>query len=404
MVNNAKTGIRENLPQFLLLVLINGFVGAMVGMERSIFPEYADTIFGVTSYTAMLSFIAAFGLSKALTNYFTGIIMERFGRKKPLVFGWIIALPVPFLLIYAPSWGWVVFANILLGSSQGMTWSSTVLMKIDLAGEKQRGLAMGLNEFAGYVSVGIFAYLSTVIAQRYGILPYPFMLSFGIALSGLLLSVIFVRDTSGFSKTEAKSTYIQPEKGNLFWFTTIKDRTLNAVTQAGFVNNLNDGMIWGLFPVMLHQLGYNLVEIGMLTAIYPLVWGLTQAGTGILADWYNNKRLLVWGMMLQAVVILILPFGLSFFHFVLLSVFLGLGTALVYPTFLKVISNRTHPLQRSECMGTFRFWRDLGYVMGALSTGFIADIFSVNSAIWLVGFVTLISAIFVLFRMQKQLN
>jgi MFS family permease len=404
MVKQAKAGIKENLPQFSLLVLINAFVGAMVGMERAIFPDYADTIFGIASYTAMLSFIAAFGISKALTNYFTGILMEQFGRKRLLVFGWILAIPVPFLLLYAPSWGWVVFANVLLGSSQGMTWSSTVIMKIDLSGDKQRGLAMGLNEFAGYVSVGIFAYVSTVIAHRYGVVPYPFILSLGIALTGLCLSMIFVRDTLIFSKKEALSTHVKPEKGNMFLFTSLKDKTLNSVTQAGFVNNLNDGMMWGLFPVLLHEIGFNLLEIGMLTAIYPLVWGLTQIGTGILADWYNNKHLLVVGMALQALVILSLPFALSFTQFLLLSVLLGLGTALVYPTFLKVISNRTHPLQRSESLGAFRFWRDSGYVVGALCSGFMADLFSIEAAFWLVGMITLLSAVILIGRMENQLE
>jgi MFS family permease len=403
-----KQGLKENLPQFILLILVTGFVGAMVGLERSIFPEFAATYFDVTSFTAILSFILAFGISKAITNYYTGKLMARFGRKNLLVFGWVLAIPVPVILLLAPSWNWVVFANVFLGVSQGMTWSCAVVMKIDLVGSKQRGLAMGLNEFAGYFSLGLFAYFSSVIGSKYGVFPYPFILGVILAITGLLLSFFLVKDTANLNDAEIKSKdndseKIKPKNG-VFLTTSFRDKTLSAVTQAGLVNNLNDGMIWGLFPILLHQYGYDLYSIGVLTALYPIVWGLGQIVTGILSDKLDNKKMIVWGMGLQAISIVLLPYSYSFWQFGVLSIGIGIGTALVYPTFLRVLSNRVHPIQRPETLGTFRFWRDLGYVLGAIGSGIVSDLINVETTVIWVGIITLFSGILVARRMKLTLD
>jgi MFS family permease len=283
-----KLGLRENWQQFTMLVVVNAFVGGMIGIERSIFPQFAELEFGVASKTAILSFITAFGLTKAITNYFTGRLANTYGRKNLLLFGWAVAIPVPFLLIYAPTWGWVIFANVLLGISQGLTWSSTVVMKIDLVGEKDRGLAMGLNEFAGYFAVGIVAFLSGFIAHKYGITPYPFYLGIGISIMGFLLTLFWVKDTRAFVRQEHATDQTQPMK-QVFLETTFTNKTLSAVTQAGLVNNLNDGMIWGLLPMVLLALQYNNEDIGIITAIYPTVWGIGQLFTGKMSDLYSKK-------------------------------------------------------------------------------------------------------------------
>ena len=392
-------GLKENAAQFTLLILINALVGGMVGLERSIFPEFAQSIFSVPSKTAILSFITAFGISKAIANYYGGRWANSLGRKNLLMMGWMISLPVPFILIYAPHWNWVIFANILLGISQGMTWSMTVVMKIDLVGEKNRGLAMGLNEFAGYLSVGLVAYFSSYIADQYGIRPYPFYLGVLFSISGLLISWIWVEDTRKFHAHEPK---VNPENEmkQVFYETTIKNKTLSSVTQAGMVNNLNDGMIWGLLPMLLSSLLYHKSQIGIITAIYPVVWGVGQLFTGKMSDHYSKKGLIFWGMLIQGIAILLIPFGGSLIAMAVLSGLVGFGTAMVYPTFLNTIASNTTPSQRAESMGTFRLWRDLGYAFGAIISGITADLLGIQTAVILTGFITLSSALLVKVRMN----
>lgn len=402
-MDKIQLGLKENWKQFTILVIVNAFVGGMIGMERSIFPEFAEEIFGIESKTAILSFITAFGITKAVTNYLTGKLANRFGRRNLLLFGWLLAIPIPFLLIYAPSWGWVIFANILLGISQGLTWSSTVVMKIDLVGDKDRGLAMGMNEFAGYFAVGVIAFLSGYLANRYGITPYPFYLGVVISILGLLLTLFFVKDTQHFVHHESKKDTTVPLEG-VFMETTFQNKTLSSITQAGLVNNLNDGMIWGLLPILLLSLNFNTENIGILTAIYPAVWGLGQLFTGKMADLYSKKRMLFWGMLLQGLAILLIPAITDFYLFAGIMAVLGLGTALVYPTFLAAIAEATSPIQRAESIGTFRLWRDLGYAIGAIISGITADLFGVTYAILLIGVITVLSAVVIQVRMPENTN
>ena len=397
----VQLGLKQNWQQFTLLVVVNGFVGGMLGMERSIFPQFAEQIFGIASKTAILSFITAFGLSKALANYFAGKMANRYGRRKLLLLGWWLALPVPFVLMFAPSWNWVVAANVLLGMSQGLAWSSTVVMKIDLVGEKNRGLAMGLNEFAGYVALALVAFLTGYVANRYGLTPYPFYIGVVIAVLGLFTSWLWVKDTTSFVQQEG-STDASPLLSHVFRETTFQNKTLSSVTQAGLVNNLNDGMIWGLLPMVLLALHYNQQHIGIITAIYPGVWGLGQLFTGKMSDHFSKKAMLFWGMLIQGVAILLLPTSSSFYVLAGLSALLGLGTALVYPTFLATIAQVTHPKQRAESIGTFRLWRDLGYALGAILSGITADVFGIQYAIYLIGAITLLSAIIIKWRMPDS--
>lgn len=398
MPETIKLGLKENWKQFTLLVIVNSFVGGMIGMERSIFPQFASLQFNVDSKTAILSFITAFGLSKAFANYFSGKLSNRFGRKNLLLTGWLLAIPIPFLLIYAPSWNWVIFANVLLGISQGLTWSSTVLMKIDLVGEKNRGFAMGLNEFAGYVAVGIVAFITGLIANKYGVTPYPFYIGICISIIGFLLTAFWINDTRAFVQKEQTSNQGTALK-NVFLETTFKNKTLSSVTQAGLVNNLNDGMIWGLLPILLFSLHYNHASIGIITAIYPMVWGLGQLFTGKMSDHLAKKAMLFWGMLLQGLAILIIPFSNNFYLLASISAMLGLGTALVYPTFLSTIAAATNPMQRAESIGTFRLWRDLGYAIGAILSGITADLFGINYAVLIIGVITVVSAVVVRVRM-----
>lgn len=397
----AKIGLKENWKQFTILVIANAFVGAMVGLERSIFPQFAATKFGIVSTTAILSFIVVFGISKAVSNYFTGRLANRFGRKKLLIAGWVLALPIPFILIYAESWTWIVFSNVLLGIHQGLAWSSTVVMKIDLVGQKDRGLAMGLNEFAGYIAVGLMALLTGYVAEEYGISPYPFYLGFIIAVVGLLIAIFFVHETKKFMQVEQESNESDKLK-NLFWETTYKNPTLGSVTQAGLVNNLNDGMIWGLLPLLLLSYNYNITSIGIIASIYPTVWGIAQLVTGKLSDNYSKKNMLFWGMLIQGIAIILLPFSNAYFLLATLSALLGLGTALVYPTFLSTIAQATPPQQRAEGIGIFRLWRDLGYAIGAIISGISADLFGINSAIVLIGIITILSSLVIQMRMPKM--
>ncbi|EON75163.1 Major facilitator superfamily (MFS) transporter [Lunatimonas lonarensis] len=397
---SVQLGLKENWKQFTVLVIVNAFVGAMIGMERTIFPQFAEITFGVASKTAILSFITAFGLTKAFANYYTGRLANRIGRKNLLVIGWLIALPVPLLLIYAPSWNWVIFANMLLGLSQGLTWSSTVVMKIDLVGEKNRGLAMGLNEFAGYLAVGLMALLTGVVAENYGITPYPFYLGLAVAAIGLLLSLFWVRDTRTHVHSESNASN-GPYLKQVFWETTLKNKALSSVTQAGLINNLNDGMIWGLLPILLLSAGFNHERAGIITAIYPTVWGMGQLVTGKMADHFDKKRMLFWGMLIQGLAIVALPFQLDFYLLALIAALLGLGTAMVYPTFLTTIAQLTNPVQRAESIGTFRLWRDLGYAFGAILSGLTADAFGLTAAILLIGILTIASSLIIQFRMPR---
>lgn len=404
MVSEAKDqGLKQNWKQFLLLVVVNAFVGGMVGMERTIFPSFAEQQFSVASKTAMLSFIIAFGISKALANYYTGKFANRFGRRKLLIFGWFLAIPVPVILLFAPSWSWVVFANVLLGISQGLTWSSTVVMKIDLVGEKDRGLAMGLNEFGGYLAVGVVAYFTGYLANKYGVLPYPFYTGLAIAVTGFILSLLCVKDTAHFIQHEVQLKSAAKSR-NVFLETSFKNKTLSAVTQAGLVNNLNDGMIWGLLPVFLSGLHFDANQTGIIAAVYPTVWGLSQVFTGKMADHFSKKSMLFWGMTIQGMAIIFISYTHDFNQLLTLAVILGLGTALVYPTFLATIADAVPPTLRAESIGVFRLWRDLGYAVGAVLSGITADIFGIGAAIILVGILTLLSALIIQLRMKSNLG
>lgn len=400
-MENVQLGLKENWKQFFLLVIINAFVGGMVGLERTILPEIAEVEFNMAAKTAVLSFIIVFGIVKAITNYYTGALANKLGRKNLLTLGWLIALPIPVILIYAPNWSWVIFANVLLGINQGLTWSSTVVMKIDLVGEKNRGLAMGLNESAGYLAVGGVAFLTGWIAAEYGVRPYPFYLGIAFAIIGLFTSWFLVKDTVHHVRAETASSDLPPLK-HVFWETSWKHPSLGSISQAGLVNNLNDGMVWGLFPILLAAHQFDLVQIGKIVALYPMVWGLGQLFTGKMADHFNKKNMLFWGMLAQGITLLLLLFADSFLQFAALSVALGIGTAVVYPTFLAAIGDYAPPGQRAESIGVFRLWRDLGYAFGALLTGILADSLGISWAVSAIGALTILSSFIILFRMQGK--
>ena len=392
-------GLKENWQQFSLLVLVNAFVGGMVGMERSILPKLAEYEFHLAAKTAILSFIVVFGITKAFTNYFAGTLANKYGRKNLLVLGWLFALPVPILFIYAPNWSWIIVANVFLGIHQGLAWSSTVVMKIDLVGPKNRGFAMGINEAAGYLAVGAVAFLSANLANQYAIRPYPFYIGILIAILGLFSSIFLIKDTRGFVQLESENNNV-PLLSNVFKETTWKNPNLGSISQGGLVNNLNDGMIWGLFPILLLSKGFSVTEMAQIIAIYPSVWGLSQLFTGKLADKCPKKTLLFWGMFLQGFAILGFIWSNSFVAFAGLSILLGLGTAVVYPTFLAAIADNTHPSQRAQSIGIYRLWRDLGYAVGALLTGILADFWSLDTAILAIGLLTVLSAFVILLRMR----
>jgi MFS family permease len=401
----VRLGLRENLGQFSLLVLVNAFVGAMVGLERSILPAIAEAEFRIAARTAILSFIVVFGLTKALTNYFAGRLSDRHGRKHVLVAGWLVALPVPFVLMWAPHWNWVVAANVLLGVSQGLTWSTTVIMKIDLVGPRQRGLAMGLNEFAGYFAVAGSALATGWLAAAYGLRPEPFYLGVAYAVAGLLLSSVAVRETRQHVAQELRdhpqAAAERPGEGEIFRRTSLTDRDLSSISQAGLVNNLNDGMAWGLFPLVFAAAGMTLAQIGLLAAIYPAVWGVVQIFTGALSDRIGRKQLIVWGMAVQAAGIALTALGADFRAFAGGAVLLGLGTAMVYPTLLAAIGDVAHPSWRASAVGVYRLWRDLGYAVGALLAGLTADLFGLAAALWLVAALTLASGVVAALRMRE---
>lgn len=396
-------GLKENWQQFTLLVFVNAFVGGMVGLERSILPQIAEFEFGIAAKTAILSFIVVFGIVKAITNYYTGALANKLGRRNLLIIGWLFAIPIPFILMYANSWNWIIAANVLLGINQGLAWSSTVVMKIDLVGEKQRGFAMGLNEFAGYIAVAVVAFITGWIATEFGIRPYPFYLGFLLVGLGLLLSIFFIKDTRGHVAAEAQSNKVLKLK-NIFWDTTWRDRSLGSVSQAGLINNLNDGMAWGIFPILLASKGFSLDQIGIIVAVYPAVWGLGQLFTGKMADKYPKKNLLFLGMLLQAIALMLFAWSTTMTHYVLLSSLLGWGTAMVYPTFLASIAENTHPQDRAKSIGVFRLWRDLGYAIGAILTGIIADKISLVAAILFIAVLTFLSALVILVRMPKAIK
>lgn len=390
---SVRLGLRENAGAFALLVVVNAFVGAMVGLERTVLPLLAEAEFGLASRTAVLSFIASFGAAKALSNLAAGHLGDRFGRKGVLVAGWLVGLPVPVLLMLAPTWEWIVFANVLLGINQGLAWSSTVIMKIDLVGPKQRGLAMGLNEAAGYLAVAGAALASGYVAATAGLRPAPFYLGVAFALAGLLLSVFFVRDTTAHARLEAGHR----PGGLSFWAvfrrTSWQDRTLFSVSQAGLVNNLNDGMAWGLFPLYFAALGFGVAEIGLLAALYPAVWGLGQLVTGAASDRYGRRPFVVGGMAVQAAAIALMLGGDGAGWQTAAMVLLGAGTAMVYPTLLATIGDVAHPDWRGSAVGVYRLWRDSGYVVGAVVAGLLADTLGLRGALLGVAALTALSSL-----------
>jgi MFS family permease len=402
----VRLGLQQNLWQFSLLVVVNAFVGAMVGLERSILPAIAEQEFHLAARSAILSFIVVFGVAKALTNYAAGRWADRAGRKTILVAGWLVAAPVPFLLMWAPSWNWVLAANVLLGISQGLTWSTTVIMKIDLVGSRQRGLAMGLNEFAGYLALAASALATGWVAAAYGLRPYPFYLGVVFVAVGLTLSVLLVRDTTSHVTHEAAAfdsgkAAVRTSPRDVFWRTTLRDRNLSSVSQAGLVNNLNDGMAWGLFPLVFAASGLRLDAIGVLAAVYPATWGLGQVVTGALSDRTGRKPLIVWGMWLQAVGIGLMAWSTSIWGFAAAGVLLGIGTAMVYPALLAAVGDVAHPSWRASAVGVYRLWRDLGYAIGAVIAGITADVFGVTAAVSVVALLTFASGLVAALRMDE---
>jgi MFS family permease len=398
-MKQVQLGLRENWKQFTLLVIINAFVGGMVGLERSILPRIAEVEFHIAAKTAILSFIIVFGIAKALTNYFTGVLANKVGRKNLLIIGWLIGIPVPFVLMFADNWNWIVAANVLLGINQGLTWSSTVVMKIDLVGEKQRGFAMGLNEFAGYGALALVAFFTGWVASEYGLRPYPFYIGVALSLMGFFGSWLLIKDTRHHVAAETTTSNI-PKLKNIFWQTTWKNKNLGSVTQAGIINNLNDGMAWGLFPILLATKGFTIGQIGLVTAIYPAIWSLGQLFTGKMADYFCKKDLLFFGMLLQGLALIVFLFADTMTHFIILSSILGWGTAMVYPAFLASVAENTHPADRANSLGVFRLWRDLGYAIGAILTGIIADSFGINASVLVIGLLTIFSAGIIYYRMK----
>ena len=409
MPPEIKLGLSENWQQFSLLVVVNAFVGAMVGLERAILPVLAEDEFSIASKMAILSFIGTFGLAKAIANLFAGTWADRFGRKNVLIAGWLVGIPVPLLIMWAPSWSWIVAANLLLGINQGLAWSSTVVMKIDLVGPKQRGLAMGLNESAGYVAVSLAALASGYIAAAYSIRPHPFYLGVAFALLGLFLTVFFVKETRGHAELEARQfeetdPVGRPSFVRIFRMTSWENPNLFSVSQAGLVNNLNDGMVWGLFPIYYASLGLGLKEIGLLAALYPAIWGLGQLGTGVWSDRIGRKPLIVSGMLIQAAGIGLLMTGHSFVILATSMILLGIGTAFVYPTLLAAIGDVVHPNWRATSIGVYRLWRDGGYVIGALLAGFLPDVFGLEWAVGTIAVLTATSGIISSMVMKETLH
>jgi MFS family permease len=403
----TRLGFKENWQQFALMVLVNAFVGGMVGLERTVVPLVGLEEFGLVLRTAIFSFIVSFGVVKACSNLVSGALADSFNRKKVLVAGWLIGVPVPFMIMYAPSWGWIVAANVLLGVNQGLAWSMTVLMKIDLVGPQGRGLAVGLNEFAGYLAVGLTALATGYLAAVHGLRPEPFYIGVAYVALGLLVSALLVRDTGDHVWLEMESHPPEPSPlsfREVFALASFKDRNLFACSQAGLVNNLNDGMSWGVFPLFFNAFGLGVDRIGILKAAYPAVWGVLQVLTGPLSDHWGRKGLIVTGMWVQALGILITVLGRSFGWWLLGSVLLGLGTAMVYPSLIAAVSDASHPSWRARSLSVYRFWRDLGYAVGALSAGVIADAFGLSWAIASAGALTFLSGVVVATSMREGLE
>jgi MFS family permease len=424
-----KQGLRQNLSQFVILIVVNAFVGSMVGLEQTVVPLIGKDVFGIQSNTVILSFIASFGLVKALLNLYAGALAERWGRKRVLIVGWLFGIPVPFILLFAPDWNWIIFANILLGVNQGLAWSMTVNMKIDLVGREKRGLALGLNEFAGYVSVAMVGFATGYVASVYGLKPFPFYFGIAFAVLGTLLSWIIVRDTKPFLLLETKNhdDYDNDEKAKhkesgpteesnnhnsqgglsfkqVFTLTSWQNRTLLSVSQAGLVNNLVFGVSWGLFTLYFASFNLNVNDIGFLKALHPAVWGILQLGTGSLSDKVGRKSLIYTGMFVQAAGIWVVVFTNSMAGWIMGMSLLGVGTALVYPTLLAAISDVAHPKWRATSLGVYRFWRDLGFVFGAIGIGFLADRFGANNAINSVAWIALASGVFVFVIMRETIS
>jgi len=407
---SIRLGMKANLPQFLILVGVNALVGGMVGQERTVLPLLAERVFGLRAITSALTFLVAFGLVKAVTNFVAGALSDRFGRKPVLIAGWLAALPVPFLLMWAPSWAWIVGANVLLGVNQGLTWSTTVIMKIDLVGPRSRGLAMGLNEAAGYGAVAITAIATGVIAARTGLRPEPFFLGVAFAGLGLGISALFVRETHGHAIREANEV-VSPQRvtdqpvstREVFALTTFRERALSACSQAGLVNNLNDGMAWGLFPLFFANEGLSIAAIGVLAGIYPAVWSIGQLATGALSDRLGRKWLIASGMGVQAVGIAVIATTRGFGPWATGSALLGVGTAMVYPTLLAAVSDVADPRWRASAIGVYRFWRDAGFAFGAIIAGVLADAFGYAVAIGSIAILTALSGLVVAFRMYETL-
>jgi len=417
----VRLGLRANLAQFSLLVGVNALVGGMIGQERSLLSLLASEVFGLAAVSAALTYIVAFGLTKAATNFLAGTLADRYGRKPVLVAGWLVGLPVPLLIIWAPSWGWVVIANVLLGVNQGLCWSTTVIMKIDLAGPKRRGLAMGLNEAAGYLAVAITAYLTGLIAARAGLRPEPFYLGLAYAGLGLGLSTLLVRETHGHAQLEAqlvdpgRATDPAPGDGRtsaaagrerpstreIVVRTSLREPALSACSQAGLVNNLNDGLAWGLFPLLFVRSGLPVAQVGLLAALYPAVWGLGQLLTGPLSDRLGRKPLITGGMLLQAVALAGTALAGSFRPWAASAILLGIGTAMVYPTLLAAISDVAHPSWRATAVGVYRLWRDAGFAVGAVLAGLVADLAGLDAAVWVVAALTAASGLVVAVRMYE---
>ncbi len=408
-MSELRLGIRENLAQFSLLVFVNALVGAMVGMERTLLSPIAEQEFHLAAKASVFSFIVVFGVTKALTNYLAGRLSDRFGRKHVLVMGWLVAAPVPFLLMWAPSWNWVLVANAFLGVSQGLTWSTTVIMKIDLAGAKNRGFAMGLNEFAGYFAVAGSALATGFIAAQYGLRPEPFYLGVVFVVLGLALSILAVRETQGHADAEAKlgqelRVEARPTQAEVFWKTSVADRNLSSVSQAGMVNNLNDGMAWGLFPIFFQAARMDLAQIGTLAALYPATWGMAQLFTGAWSDRVGRKWIIATGMWVQAVGIAVVITSAGFVGYAVGAAVLGVGTAMVYPTLLASIGDVAHPSWRASAVGVYRLWRDLGYALGALIAGVTADALGLSAAMWMVAGLTALSGLVAAVRMTETLR
>jgi MFS family permease len=398
-------GLRANWQQFALLILINGFVGGMVGIERTVVPLIGAETFKLDSTALITSFIVSFGLVKALANLVSGQLADSWGRKKVLILGWAFGLPVPFIIIWAPSWGWIIAANALLGINQGLAWSVTVIMKVDLVGPKSRGLAVGLNEFAGYLAVGLTALGTGYLAARYGMRPVPIYLGIGYAVLGAILSVLLVRDTRGHVALESALQTATPQTitfREVFALTSFRDRNLFAASQAGLVNNLNDGMSWGIFPLFFSGFGLGVERIGILKAVYPMTWGLLQIVTGPLSDRLGRKVLIVAGMWVQAAGLLLTAMTQDFRLWFIASLLLGVGTAMVYPSLIAAVSDASRPEWRARSLSVYRFWRDLGYAVGALGAGLIADAFGFNWAICAVGVLTFGSGALVAVVMQEK--